>query len=97
MSGSRPVFSVLILKSAPVNFVDTIKQEFSDMFARKFLNKLPRHRFEHQIKVDCQPFTCCPHRLSREKLEAVKWEFEQMEACWICRQSNGPWERPCTL
>ena len=95
--GSRPLFSVPTPKSARsvgINLINGLKQEFADVFARKFANKEPIHGVEHNIEVNCQPFSCRPRRLSPEKLRDVKEEFLKMEQLGIVRRSSSPWGSP---
>ena len=60
------------LKLAVVNGVQTLLNEFSDIFSECFSSMTPKNGVTHDIVTMAGPFTCCQRCLSPEKLEAVK-------------------------
>ena len=59
-----------------------------------FSDEHPKHGVEHHITTHGAPVHVHTRRLLPEKLDAIKAEFDAMEAMGVVRQSNSPWSSP---
>lgn len=57
----------------------------------------PPHDIKHQIIVNGLPVYSKPRRLSTEKLNAARKEFEYMMKTGICRPSSSHWASPLQM
>lgn len=60
-------------------------------------NRKPTNAVEHQIITTGPPVFCKPRRLSGEKLQAAKQEFQYMIEQGICQPSKSSWASPLHL
>ena len=86
-AGTKAMFSVNRIEA-------DFREEFRDVFSSGFSGMQPLHGVEHRIETTAGPCAARARRLSPEKLQQVKHEFEAMERLGIVRRSSSPWASP---
>lgn len=83
----------LSTSNSTTTFYD-ILQEFSDITNFTKIKKPTSSEIVHHIVTTGQPIFAKPRRLSPEKLEAARKEFQFLLDSGICRPSKSPWASP---
>ena len=90
--------NVRIFRAAPS--VDEFQQLLAgrtELTTPKFSAKAPAHGVELHIPTEGPPVFAQSRRLSPEKLQAAKREFEALEQMGVIRRSKSPWSSPLHL
>lgn len=89
---SDETFSIKVI--SPLSDFYLLTQEYNDLTKNNF-NCKAKHSVQHFIETTKgPPVFCKPRRLSPEKLQIVKKEFDEMVRLGICRPSNSNWASP---
>ena len=79
------------------NRFSSILREYSDLTVLKSNRKPTDSRVLHFIATNGAPVFARPRRLTGEKLDAARKEFEYLVEQGICRQSKSSWASPLHL
>ena len=90
--------SVPVPKLSSVNkisaAVDSLKQEFKDIFSNTYSPVKPAHGVQHTIVTSGPPVRMKPRRLDPERLEIAKRYFQDLIDQGICKRANLAWASP---
>ena len=90
--------NVRVFRTAPpVNEFQQLLAGRTNLTTPQFNAKAPAHGVELHIPTEGPPVFAQSRRLSPEKLQAAKREFEALERMGVIRRSKSPWSSPLHL